>query len=176
MPSTGRLALAAACGVAAAGPVFGGLNLVAYALGSPDSPRYFVGLVAVVALLLAGGLLYIAGRLLATVGVRPPVALPALSALAVLPLLVASVPLQYDQDPPLALLALASAGVVVSGVSLAARDPRSSVVLGLGSLAVFYVVCLLLDLESVLPDLSPGDTGPAPPAVSPRPAPPPPSS
>ena len=171
------LALAGAGVVVALPPALFGLNLASYAVGSPDSPRFFVGLVAVLALGLAAAPLYAAGRVLAGSGWRPPLTVPTLSALALLPLIVVSAPREYDDGTPMPALIVGVAGVLVAGTALSARAPRLAVRLGVGSLAAFYLACLLLDAASLLPApaggppaLSPG-TDPAP---LPVPAPPPP--
>jgi hypothetical protein len=60
--------LAALCLAAAVLPALFGVNLVSYALGNPDTPRYFVGLYALVGLGVAGTLLHVAGLQLRRLG------------------------------------------------------------------------------------------------------------
>lgn len=173
-----QAALAGLLTVAAAAPVLFGLSLVSYAVGSPDSPRLYVGLIAVTVLGLAAVPLYAAGRLLAASGRRLPRALPVLGALAVLPLIVVSAPRDYDDGTAMPALLLGTAGVVAAGTASSARAPRLALQLGTGALASFYVVCLLLDAASLLPgpsggppELPPG-TDPGPMPVLPAPPPP----
>lgn len=159
--------LAALCLAAAVLPALFGVNLVSYALGNPDTPRYFVGLYALVGLGAAGALLHVAGLQLRRLGWQPPYAAPVLGALAVLPLIVLSLPLQYDQDPPFVAVLAATAGVVLGGAALSARTPHRAPPVGLAALGAFYLTCLLLDGASLLPDPPPSDA--RPPSRSPQP-------
>ncbi len=166
-----RQAALAGLGIVVAVPLLlFGLNLVSYAVGSPDTFRLYVGLIAVIALGLAAVPLYAAGRLLADSGWQLPRNASALGALALLPLIVVSAPLNYDERAPMPVLLLATAGVVAAGTALSARAPRLAVRLGLGALALFYAVCLLLDAASLLPQ-SPGGPPAVSPGTDPRPAP-----
>ncbi len=156
-------------------PTLFGLNLVSYAVGSPDSPRYYVGLLAVVALCLAAVPLHAAGRALHRSGWRPLLAVPVVGALGLLALVAVSVPREYDEGRPMPVLLLAVVGVVTGGTALSARAPGGAVRLGLGALASFYLVCLLLDAASFLP-LPSGGSPPVPSEqVDPVPVPPLPS-
>ncbi len=171
-----RPAVLAVLGMAVAvPPTLFGLNLVSYAVGSPDSARFYVGLFAVVALCLAAVPLHAAGRVLYRSGWRPLLVVPVLGALCVLALVAVSVPRQYDEGTPMPVLLLAVVGVIAGGTALSARAPTRAVRLGLGALGCFYVVCLLLDAASFLP-LPSGGTPPVPSEqLEPVPVPPPPS-
>jgi hypothetical protein len=132
--------------VVAALPSYYGVGMVSYALGRPDTTRFVVGFFALVALGFAALLLGLAGSGLAAAGWRVPAVIPVLAALAVVPLVVMSVPLQYDQDLPVGIAVLATAGVVIGGTSLAARSTRQALVVFLSLSGAFYLACILMDL------------------------------
>ena len=120
-------------------PAVYGMHTVSYALGRPDSTRFVVGVFALIALAIVIGLVELA---------RPrrwagPLVLPVLGALAMVPLVVVSWPLQYDEDPVEWAVWLAAVGFLVCAVALVARSRRRVL---WGSLGGFYVACVLMDV------------------------------
>lgn len=142
VPGLGALVLVGAAGFFA----YYGMHMVSYSLGHPDSQRWIVGVFAVVALGLASGLLAVAGAALSRIGWQPAPLVAVVGAAALLPLVVTSLPLQYDEDPPSWTPALAAAGFLLAGSVLWAGPRRRAWVATASALGGFYALCLVLDL------------------------------